>query len=72
MSTDDWILDVLADLGEFARTNRLDALALELTRVRRFAAAELSSQRIAVSVEGCRNAESARAGVGHVSERQGA
>jgi hypothetical protein len=39
----DWILDVLADLQTFARTNKLTALAEQLGDTKLIAAAELLS-----------------------------
>jgi hypothetical protein len=43
---DDWILDVLADLGDFARINHLEALAFALGKARDVARVELSAERI--------------------------
>lgn len=42
--TNDWILDVLADLHSFADQNGLPLLAAEIARTRDVAAAELASR----------------------------
>ncbi len=46
---DDWILDVLADLADFARTNHLEALAFALDRARSVALVELSAENVFVA-----------------------
>ncbi len=66
----DWILDVLADLGEFARRNSLAGLADELNRVRNVARIELSGNPGLVSSEGRRHAETAGTGHRDHTERQ--
>jgi len=38
-----WIVDVIADLHEFARSNELPRLAIELERARTVAAVELGT-----------------------------
>ncbi len=68
----DWILDVLADLGEFAKRNQLDVLETELKRVHKLASDEVSGEISSVSGERCRHAESAGAGHRVHSEGQGA
>jgi hypothetical protein len=68
---DDWILDVLADLGEFAQANRLDALARELARAREVAVIELSLETVAMAGGGDRGAGSAGARSGNYPERPG-
>jgi hypothetical protein len=68
---DDWILDVLADLGEFARVNQLEALARELLRARQVAMIELSAERVLISGGGDQRAGSHGAHTGNHSERQG-
>lgn len=47
----DWILDVLADLREFARENGLHALAENLNDTAIIAAAEFASRNGAEAVE---------------------
>ena len=49
--TNDWILDVLADLKAFADTNGLGALSLQLDQTANIAAAEISSRAIRVQTE---------------------
>ena len=68
---DDWILDVLADLGEFARANRLEALACELLRARQVAMVELSLGDVVIAGGGDERAGSLGAHTGDHSERQG-
>jgi hypothetical protein len=68
---DDWILDVLADLGEFAQANRLEALAHELSRAREVAIIELSLETVAMAGGGDRGAGSVRAHSGNHPERPG-
>ena len=68
---DDWILDVLADLGEFARVNQLEELARELVRARQVAMVELSAGSVVVAGGGGRRAGSCGAHSGNHSERQG-
>ena len=68
---DDWILDVLADLGEFARVNHLEALACELVRARQVAMVELSVERVVIAGGGDQRAGSHAAHIGDHSERQG-
>ncbi len=43
---DNWILDVLADLGDFARANHLEALASALQRASDVAVVELSRESV--------------------------
>jgi hypothetical protein len=68
---DDWILDVLADLCEFARVNHLDGLATELARARQVAMAELSAGVMLAAGGGDRGAGSLGAHTGNHTERQG-
>ena len=68
---DDWILDVLADLGEFAQANRLEALARELARAREVAMIELSLETVAIAGGGDRGAGSVGARSGNYPERPG-
>jgi hypothetical protein len=42
---DDWVLDVLADLTDFAQRNELPVLAAELERTRDIARAELAARQ---------------------------
>ncbi|MBV1895727.1 MAG: hypothetical protein KUG70_04650 [Rhodobacteraceae bacterium] len=49
--TNDWILDVLADLKAFADTNGLGVLSLQLDETAMVAAAEISSRAIRVQAE---------------------
>jgi hypothetical protein len=58
---------VLADLGEFARVNHLEALARELLRARHVAMAELSAERVVAG--GDRRAGSHGAHTGDYPER---
>ena len=68
---DDWILDVLADLGEFARANHLEALARELLRARQVAMVELSLGDVVIAGGGDRRAGPHGAHTGDHPERQG-
>lgn len=68
---DDWILDVLADLGEFARANHLEGLERELERARQVARVELSAGAVLVAGGGGLRAGSCGAHSGNHSERQG-
>ena len=68
---DDWIIDVLDDLAEFARLNRLEELVLELARTRQVALVELSAGAVLAAGGGARSAGSLGAHTGNLSERQG-
>ena len=68
---DDWILDVLSDLGEFAQANRLEALARELARAREVAVIELSLETLALAGGGDHVAGSLGARSGNHPERPG-
>ena len=68
---DDWIIDVLADLCEFARANHLDGLATELKRARQIAMVELSAVDVVVAGGGDRGAGSLGAHTGNHTDRQG-
>lgn len=68
---DDWILDVLADLCEFARVNHLEDLARELLRVRQVAMVELSLGDVVIAGGGDQRAGSHGAHTGDHPKRQG-
>lgn len=52
---DNWILDVLADLGKFARKNNLTALAAQLDETSEVARAELMAASGTLAGDACRD-----------------
>ena len=68
--TNDWILDVLADLKTFADTNGLGALSLQLDETATIAAAEISSRSIRVKTEAYGDADLDTPGAGRFGRHQ--
>jgi hypothetical protein len=68
---DNWILDVLADLGAFARANHLEALASALDRASEAAMVELSCESVLLLGRGNSGAGSPGARCREFPERPG-
>ena len=68
---DNWILDVLADLGDFAQVNHLEALACAIGHARDVAMVELSGERILVAGRGDLSAGSLGAHTRSLPDRPG-
>jgi hypothetical protein len=68
---DNWILDVLADLCDFARANHLEALASALERTSEVAMVELSAESVLLLGGGDQSAGSLGAHRREFPERPG-
>jgi hypothetical protein len=68
---DNWILDVLADLGDFARANHLEALTSALERASEVATVELSGESVLLPGGGGQGAGSLGAHRREFPERPG-